>query len=484
MQFKYLFITILVFFQIISNALPVIIDGKSAAYDKFVFRVYLEKDPISGVEYIADQQRPDTQGLFSLGFELREIQKIRIEVGLQSISFYAIPGETYSLNFNEITINDQNVFLPQKPLDVIFEKQDMLNIVLDGFDYEYQEFLGTNFMLLIKYHDRKLFNSFKADMFGKLKNSPINDSASYIFIQNYIDYTLAELSYTAKLEKQETLGYNYFTKKAILLNNPAYTSFFKKYFDKYFINANKGKDYYQIRELVNLGPPSFKLMDKLGRDSILIKEKLREIVLLNSLKQVFYNKDFNQVKINDLLSEFINKSKFKGSRRIASNLKLSLNRFLKGNSVPDFTLLSITNESKNIKSYQGKRTFLMFISPNCETCEADIRILKTKFSEIKEHTNIVTIYTGFDKRDAEKWAKTQNTDWDFLWFNNNFELLNDYMIKTFPKYILIDENSLLINYFPPKPRENLFSYLEALEKQAKEKDNPRQEGKIDIFRKN
>ncbi|MCK5775938.1 MAG: hypothetical protein KAH25_07180, partial [Bacteroidales bacterium] len=141
MYFKYFLLAILLSFQTISITSPVIIEGKSAAYDSYVFRIYLEKDPISGIEYLADQQRPDANGYFSLGFELNEIQRIRIEVGLQSISFYAIPGKSYYLNFNEITINDQNIFLPQNPLDVTFKEQDMLNIVLDGFEYEYQQFL-------------------------------------------------------------------------------------------------------------------------------------------------------------------------------------------------------------------------------------------------------------------------------------------------------------------------------------------------------
>ena len=484
MRFKYFLLVLLLSFKTIAIALPVIIEGKSAAYDNYVFRVYLEKDPISGVEYLADQQRPDASGHFSLGFELHNIQRIRIEVGLQSISFYAIPGKSYSLNFNEITINDQNVFLPQKPLSITFAKQDMLNIVLDGFDYEYQQFLEQNFMILIKYHDRELFNNFKSEMFAKLKDSPISDSYSYTYIKDYIDYTLAELSFTAKLKNHDSLGINYFTNKDILFNNPAYISFFKKYFSKYFIKTNGGKEYYEIRNLINEGPLTFKIMDKLGKDPILLKEKLREIVLLNSLKQIFYNHDFNITKINDLFSEISTKSKFKNNCIVAENLLHSLNRFIKGNSVPDFNLLNIENQTKDISSYKGKKTFLMFVSPSCETCEADIRILKAKHADIKGDINLVTIYAGYNKHDAEKWAQKQDAAWDFLWFENNFELLNDYKIKTFPKYIILDENSLLFNYFPPKPRENLFSYLEALKKQTDEKNNPSQEGKIDIFRKN
>lgn len=480
MHFKYIVLSLFLTIHLISFTLPVIIEGKSAAKDNYIFKVYLMKDALSGLESIADQQRPDKEGNFSLGFELHEIQEIKIEVGLQSIKFFAIPGKTYYLNFSGITLNDQNVFLPQKPLEVVFEKEDMFNIIIDGFNYEYQRFLEKEFISLIKYHDKDLFNSFKSNMFKKLEQSPFADSLSYSFIKNYIDYKLAELSLIAELEKNDTLGIHYLTNKNILYNNPAYISFFKKYFDKYLIRE---KNYYELRSLINQGSPSFKLMDKLGKNPILLKEKLRELVLLNSLKQDFFNTDFNQKAINSILIELETKSKFLTNRTIAGNLKISLNRFMKGANLPNFNLINLSGENKNLSSYKNKKTYLMFVSPYCETCVADIRILKSKLKDIKEQINLVTIYVGFNDKDAKKWAENQDAEWDFLWFENDFKLLNEYKIKTFPKYLLIDENALLFNYFPPKPRENLFSYIEALKKQEEAKGKNNNEGKIDLFRK-
>jgi len=479
MQFKYLILSLFLALQTISFALPVIIEGKSSAGDNYVFRVYLKKDALSGLEYLADQQRPDKDGHFSLGFELREIQEIKIEVGLQSVKFFAIPGETYYLNFSGISINDQNVFLPQKPLDVIFEKEDMLNIVIDGFNYEYQRFLEKEFITLIKYHDKKLFNSFCSDMYKKLQESPLKDSLSFSFTNNYIEYKLVELSLIAGLEANESLGIQYLTNKDILLNNPAYISFFKKYFDKYLLSRDY---YYDLRRLINQGPPSAKLIDKLGQDPVLLKEKLRELVLLNSLKQVFYDTDFNQYALNDLFTELENKSKFSSNKTIAKNLKISLNRFAKGSSLPDFKLKNLSGETKKLSSYRNKKTYLMFISPDCETCEADIRLLKARYKEINNQINLVTIYVGYNHSEATKWAKNQNANWDFLWFQDNFNLLNEYKIKTFPKYLIIDEDSRLLNYFPPKPRENLFTTLEAYKKQAEAKNKKNTKGKSDIFR--
>lgn len=482
MKFKYLSIALFIIFSFNCYSLPVIINGKSAAGEAFVFRVYIEQDALSGLQYLADQQRPSKSGEFMLGFEAKEIQLATIKVGLQSMKFYVIPGKTYQLNFNQITIEDQNLFLPEYPLKVIFENEDMLNIVLDGFEYEYQSFLNKNFIPLIKFHDKSLYEKFAREMYQKLEESPLKDPDSYEFVKSYIHYKFAELQLVARIQKTGDLGLHELSHQKILINNPAYIGFFKKYFDKYFMEVNDGAEYLQIKELVNKGLPITRLLDHLGKDPVLVEERLREMALLFSLKQVFYDKDYKQSSINEILNYYKENSKFEENRKIASQLFIALNRFVKGRPIPAFYLDDLKKVSKSISHYKGKKTYLMFVSPDCETCEADIRILKSIQKEYADDINFVTIYTGYNKEKSSIWAKKQNATWDFLWFNDDFALLNDYHIKTFPMYILVDERGNLFNYFPPKPRENLISYLTELRQTESKVEN--REGAKDVFRKN
>ena len=356
---KYFLLLIAFVIHSFATALPVIINGNSAAGNAFVFRLYIEKDAFSGLKKLADQQRPDKDGYFSLGFEAQEIQEVTIEVGMQSLKFLVIPGKTYQLNFNEISIESQNVFLPQQPLRVIFKEEDMLNVVLDGFEYDYQKFLEEKFILLIKYRDKKLYRDFAQQTHQKLQDSPLSDSLSYNYVEKYIDYRLAELRLVAKLKSSQELGLQYLSNKPILFHNSAYISFFKKYFTNYFHEANDGKDFYKFKNLINSGLPVFKLMDELGEDPVLVNEKLRELVLLYSLKQIFYNPDFDKKTLNELFTYFGEHSKFKSNREIALNSKISLNRFISGKRVPDFKLSDMQNQYKSLASYKGKKVYLM-----------------------------------------------------------------------------------------------------------------------------
>jgi len=462
------------------GALPVVINGESAAGDAFVFRLYVQKDAFSGLEYIADQQRPDVDGRFMLGFEAQEIQEVSIKVGFQSLSFFVIPGHTYNLKFNDIVIDGQNVFLPQHPLHVVFQQEDMLNVVMDGFDYDYQKFLEENFLKLVKYRDKKIYQEFVAKLKLKLAETPLKDSLSRKYFEDYIYYKKAELRLAANLEKKDHIGMEVLANQPMLLNNPAYTDFFKKYFVNYLIEYNDGVDYDRLLRLINIGLPINTLLDVLGKDPVLVQEKLRETVLLLSLKQVFYHKDFNPYSINDIFLYMADNSKFVSVRLMAENLNDILNRFDKGREVPYFELPDLNAHKKAITDYHGKKLYLMFVSPECETCELDIEIMKTVKEEFPNDLDVVCVLVDFDKEKAEKWAKKQDANWDFLWFNDDYKMLSSYQVKTFPKYMMLDEKARLFNYYPPKPRGRLISYMKAI----CEKENIEREDSKDLFRKN
>jgi len=463
-----------------SSALPVIINGKSAAGNAFVFRLYIQRDPISGLEELADQSRPDALGKFMLGFEAREIQKVTIKVGLQSMSFFVQPGKTYDLNFNEITLDDQNVFLPQSPLRVVFENDDMLNLVIDGFDYVYKDFIQNQFIDLIKYRDTRIYRLFKESVYDKLKETPLEDTVQYAFFKNYISYRLADIRLSARLDDRDSMGIEMIDNQSIDMNNPAYSQFFMKYFDQYFFEYDKGELFSMVQKTLSVGSSSAAILDKMGQDPVLRREQIRELVFIFALKQIYYKRQINKESINQILVELSKNSKFELNREVAANVYQSLIGFQAGYPIPDFSLSNQHGQLKSNKSYRGKYTYLMFVSPDCETCETDIRLLKTLKDEYDEFMQVVTIYAGFNAEKARNWMTNQQTDWDFLWFKDDFALLNDYKVKNFPKYLLLDKDANLLHYFPPTPREDFMGMLKAIEK----RDQEVEQEASDFFRKN
>ncbi len=451
-----------------SFSAPVVINGKSSAGDAYIFRVYQQKDPISGENFLADQKRPDKQGNFSLTINVDQIQQVTIMVGLQSLQIYVQPEKSYSLIFNQITLKDQNIFLPQKPLLVVFEQEDLLNLVIDGFEYEYQTFLTNKFLQLVKFKDKSIYEKFEAHIFQLFNETKFDDPKLKEFFRQYIDYRLAELRLTSRIQDKENAGLALLAHQTILFNNPAYNHFFTKFFDKYAIEFNNGKEFNEIMRLINTGLPINLLFDKLGKDPILVEEKLRELVLLSSLKQLYYSKDIQQSSVNEIINYLSLHSKFELNRNIAKNLSHSLGRFNKGNPLPEISLSDFQNIHHTIDNFAGKKLYIMFLSDQCETCEADLKILKTlnhEFSQIQ----FLTILVGYSKSNALNWAQNLNLPWKVLWFNDDYGMLNDYRIKNFPVYFVADSNGNLLNAFPPSPRENLKSYFQYLNEGKKQK---------------
>jgi thioredoxin-related protein len=480
MRFSIWSVLILLLMQVNASALPVVIKGKSAAGDAFMFRLYIQKDPISGMEKLADQQRPDQDGHFLLGFEAHKIQMVTIKVGMQSMNLFVEPGKSYQLNFNEITIEDQNVFLPQSPLRVVFENDDMLNLVIDGFEFAYQDFIQNQFIALIKYRDKSIYENFEKLIYEKLKDTPLIDSNQRNFFIKYVEYRLADIRLTSRLEDRDTLGISMIDKQEIQFNNPAYSQFFKKYFDKYILDHRGGVIYNSVKNSINTNSDYEQILDLLGKDQVLIREQIRELVFIYSLKQIYFQRQISKANINSMLNKLSTNSKFELNRGGAANVLKSLLKFQSGASVPDFTLFDLSDHPKSSQDYFGKNTYLMFVSSKCETCETDIRILKSLRDQYKNDLQIVTIFAGFNKDEATNWVQKQNVDWDFLWFNDDFELLNDYDVRNFPKYILLDKKGMILHYFPPKPHEDFLGMIKAI----KEKENEVEQESSDFFRKN
>lgn len=464
-----------------SIALPVVINGYSAAGNEFVFRLYYQEDPISGIETLADQIRPNDDGFFMLGFETDQIQKVTIRVGLQSLQLFVQPGETYELAFNDITVKDQNVFLPQSPLRVEFKKDDLLNLIIDGFEYEYQRFLQNKFIDLMKYRDKSIYDQFVKSVQQKLYETQIDNENVANFFSQYIKYRLAEIRLASRLENRDSLGLKMIDQQPISFNNPAYSLFFKKYFNQYMIEYRGGNFFNIYQKEMNNATGLNILFDKMGSDPVLIREQIRELVLINALKEIYYRRQIPKNQINTYLLKLSDTSKFNLNRMIAANVYQSLIRFQKSYSVPEFNLVDQNSISKNNSSYKGKYTYLMFVSPQCETCETDIRLLKSLENKYKDVLQIVTIYASIDYNESRKWVQRQNASWDFLWFNDDFNLLNEYRVNNFPKYVLLDKDGSLLHYFPPKPREDFLSMITVL----KEKETmPDQSETGDFFRKN
>ena len=467
---QFLFLGLLFFMLPISKALPTFIEGKVINGNGLVIRVSAYSDQISFQENLLDMYEVKSDENFELGFEIADIQEIFVHIGNQTFSFFAEEGRSYQLKIENVEIPPKSAISEQKPLHLFWSKRNALDEAIDNFNYTFSSFVEENFVALYKYRDSKLLQSFEDETETKLKETTNLSPKEKIFFKNFIAYQLADLKNASHTVSDLKLGETYFKNAEILYNNPAYMLFFNHYFAKYFVTGRRNTNYHEFIKLIGNGNNISKLIDYLGQDPILIQERLRELVLLNALKEVYYNKDFNALQIKILIEEITKNSKFTEHKKIGAAIISQLSGLQIGAIAPIFKLKSTQGNYKSLSDYKGRYIYLIFTSDNCQACESDRVALEKIHEKYKKDIAVVEVFVNYTKNGLIKYTNKTKASWDRLLFNNNFDLLNSYRIRTYPLYILLDrENKILLNP-AKKPHEGIDRYFDFIIKRDAHKE--------------
>jgi thioredoxin-related protein len=466
---KLIFFSFLLFIADVS-ALPTFINGKAIRGSGLLIRLNTYTDQISFQESILDMEEIKSDELFQLGFEIADIQEVFLNIGNQSFSFYAQAGKSYHLTIDNIEVLPKSALAEQNPLHIVWNEKNELNEVIDNFNYEFGDFLETNFIALYKNRDAKLLGAFEQEIEKKRSETKSLSEHEQAFFKDYIAYQFADLKYASQTVSDKTLGETYFQNKPVLYNNSSYMLFFQHYFNQYFSSGKRTINYHEFVDLMRTLKNLAQLMDFVGKDPVLVQERLRELVLLNALKEIYYNKDFDSVKVGSLIKSIALQSKFKEHKKIGVAVLNQLTALKTGMLAPSLELKSTAGTVKNLTYYQGKYVYLFFISDNCQACEQDLSAIRMLNEKYRNDIAFVSVLVNYTKNGQNKLSQLPNTPWDKLLFANNFNLLNTYKVRSFPLYILLDREGKILLYPAKKPHEDIDRFFDYLIQRDKAKN--------------
>ncbi len=444
----------------VSKALPTFIEGKVINGNGLAIRISTYSDQISFQEELLDTYTIKSDENFELGFEVVDIQEVFVRIGNQQFSFFAEAGKSYQVQIENVEIPPKSAVNQQKSLHIFWSEINALNEVIDNFNYSFSTFLEENFVALYKYRDSKLLNSFEEGMLAKLDETTGLNPTEKTFFKNYINYQFADLKNASSTVSELKLGESYFKNSEVLYNNPSYMLFFKHYFESYFGSGKRNTNYNEFIRLIGNGNAVPKLLDYLGQDPILIQERLRELVLLSALKEVFYTKGFKKTDIIRLIKELSKKSKFPEHQKIGKAIINQLTSMQIGAMTPEIKLKSTQGIFKNLSDYKGRYVYLVFTSDNCQACESDRVSLEEIHEKYQKDIAIVEVFVNYTQTGLEKFLKENRSSWDRLLFANDFELLNTYHIRNYPLYIFLDREGKIVFNPSKKPHEGIERYFD------------------------
>jgi peroxiredoxin len=410
---------------------------------------------ITGTEIELGRTKVDTGGNFSIQLNIDETLPIYIHLGVYRISFYAEPGAQYEIVLPPLQDKAEsdylNPYFKEVEEHAFFRnaKSGDLNTIMRMFDDSYGPY----------------FEKFAQNM--KAKDNPaILDSAivslmkpftqiSNKYFLDYSSYKLGMLRHMAYQFQSKAMSEQYFNKKPILYQNPAYMELFNQVYDKYFmyyIRTTEGK---VLATDINISKSLFKLKSSLRQNNNFKNDSLLELVILKNLYDEFYSDRFSRSAILTIIDTIISSSKILPHRLIAQSIRATITRLLPGYEPPGFTLLNADSMPVNLSDLKGKYVYLCFCSCFSYACLKEFDMLERMNSKYAKYLQIVLISVDPKLSEMKSFVSKSDYKWTFLHFGKQPEILKEYDIRGYPTYFLLDKEGKLLLSPAPSPFENI-----------------------------
>ena len=440
---------------------PVVIEGQASFAKNNQLRFYFYNDLFLQEKTLCATVNADKEGKFRVEIPTNETVLLIIAFQATYGQIYIEPEKYYKIELSTTNENllkriDANMLGSTLETRIISTDTTELNYKINRFDWYFSYFLYLYGEEIYQKVPETVYDS----LIGLLtKKFPVNEK-NIDYYSVYVKYKIGYIDLLYYNKNKEKLYKKYLNSDYIFYENTAYMEFFDNFFDGY-LYAGMGKIPRRILyENVNERRNYYKLLDEMGKDPLLVNEKIREMVFIKGLCELYaLEHEFNRANILFLLSQMNKISKFKEHKKMANNLILNLTNLKQGTKTPDFELRDVHNSAVKISSFEGRYLYLHFFSTYCEDCIREMLILKSLQNKYKDSLQIVSIMVDFEQANLYHFVKTyKEFDWTFLHFNKNFSFIDAYGIYSLPLGVLIDSQGKIVSYpakSPTAPTDDL-----------------------------
>lgn len=450
---------------------PVIVKGIFKEAKGKEARLLCYSDYLSNQELEIANCMINDSGYFSFESTIFEPQYVFLKIDFGKAGFYIEPGKDYELIFDAFDFSaideKRNPFFDPVyyPFKIKNEHKEGLNTLLGYFEPAFNAFVTDNFSLMWKGRLKNLGEAFEQEVDSVFSNT------GNAFFRDFIDYKFAKLYLSTKTKTRSELASQYLINKPILYNNPAYMDFFNAYFEKYLLGGSNKVNFNDLDYCVNQIGDFRVLIDTLGKDTILVNEVLREMVLLKSMGEIYSHQAYQKEKVLQILSQAKESSKFSEHRAIAGNYIKLLTVLEKGKPLLPLTIGEEGTQIQLPDSFSGKNIYVMFFTSWCSSCELEFEILRNLYSRFEKDIAFVGISTDKHKSSFEVFKKEKAYPWPVYYLGNNMRAIEQYRITTYPTIIMVNRQGRILDYPAPKLSddiENYFRMILELEKRSKQ----------------
>lgn len=430
------------------------IEGTAEAYVGKEVRVYAIDDYLSQLTTQIASTTVAADSTFKVSFFNDETRKLRIEVGENHLHIYTEPEAEYNLFVGERSpyidgktsgVEVEFFFLDLDSTDINYKILMFENEQLSFLEknYNYESIRSVNFVSQL--------DTFKLEMTRKYQS----DTSQ--FFKSYVKYSIASLDNLSFLGQR--VGYEkydfYIKPETVLYQNDRYMDYILHYYKLYEAQLSDEVNQLFYEGVIKSSPTL--IMNGLGGDYGLKNIRLRELIMIKMLSEVFYTKVYPQTNVLTILDSVAHYAIFDEHKKIASNIKYRLLDLVPGTKMPAFNLM-VNGERKFGSDYVGKHTYIQFISKDILRSINDIALLHQLQQRYSEHIHFVTVLVSEEDdlliKNPSPFIKEHKIAWDFSVVSKKDPILKTMNVSSFPHYVLIDATGHVVAIPALSPRPN------------------------------
>ncbi len=414
----------------------VIISGNAPDYAGETIFIDTKHDLISGKQTSFAQIEIAKDGTFSTTISTNKTILTTTKLGIYKGYLYLVPGKKYDIDLppkKEKTQADiANPFFKYVELVIGVRNSDEneLNFLINEFEYNYNALLDKNISFIYLSPQKNKVEQI-IDTLEKQHNASDN-----VYFDVYKHYKYAILRYISYSRNNRHFVEQNFANLPVHINNIAYLEAFNLVFKRYFKIFSATKYGEGLSDAIN--EKSLSNVKAIFRKSpLFVNDTLCELVILKSLNDAYYAKNYPTKTIVALLDSIVQSTNYEEHKVIANNIKANILKLLIGYPAPRFELTDRNGKLRTVESFGGKFVYLNFMNSKLIVCKNQLETLKKFHDKYKKFLDIVTISVDENFDDMLQLADKQKYRWTFLHFANQKEILNLYDVITYPTYYVI-----------------------------------------------
>jgi hypothetical protein len=435
---KNLLLLFLLFFSFKQIQGQTIIKGRTE-FKTDLLDVYEVSDYVTNIERKLLTVSVDSNGIFAFNLTVNDIRKIILRDKKHFSWMYVQPKSRYFIQLSKDSYTSSS-FLKDNEIEMEFFYLDSndINYKILGFESWMDSEIAELFVLK---------DAQQAEFIKQVRNFKNDVSTEYeqdtsIFFRDYIKYSVGlnvdQIKFLGSPSINDKYSF-YLDSSPILYRHDKYMEYVNLFFNRYYfsLNAESRKAIYDA--VIRSDAKTF--LNALHSDEYLKSTELTELVALKMLHESLNTQEFpksNAIAIVEQLEFMVSNEEL---RTIARNILKCYNEVKVGSKMKDFKL----NASVSLNLYQGKHVYIHFFDPNNQKCLSEISALKKLNEKYGKYISFLTIYqsktTGFSA------IEQRNLDaiiWDKFALDPAHEIWTDLKINSFPYYLLLDKNLVLL----------------------------------------